>query len=106
MDVLESSGATGWRTVPALVRFKDGEELPGYRVLVVTGSCDNFFEGTLDDVGDRIPGAVFDPARGWDGSDIFWIEARPHFTFLATDRVRRALGSSGITGVVYEDAVD
>ncbi|WP_137294979.1 hypothetical protein [Nocardioides dongxiaopingii] len=102
VQVLEAIGATGWRSVPAHVRFGNGEELPGYQVLVVTGTCGDFFAEADRRRTDR----GVDPFHEWDGSDVFWIGARPQFTFCVTDRVREAFDAAGLDRIEYEDPAD
>ncbi|GAA5154948.1 hypothetical protein GCM10023340_39340 [Nocardioides marinquilinus] len=98
VGVLESIGATGWRSVPATTRFANGDPLTGYHVLVVTGRSGELFGQKRRP--DR-PGV--DPSQGWDGSDVFAPNGRPHFTFCVTHRVREAFDAAGLERVVFRD---
>lgn len=96
-DVLEEVGATGWMSVPVEIRYKNGEELPGYRLVVPTGRCDDF-RIEREDIDDYVP---IDSFPGWDGSDIFWHEATT-MVLLVTDRVKVALEEAGMQRLEFE----
>jgi hypothetical protein len=98
VETLRDVGPTGWHAVPADVRFRNGDRLDGYHVLLVTGACDDFTRGR------REGSTGVDPTPGWDGSDVFWIRDLPNFCFWVTDRVRRAFDRAGLTRVECEAA--
>lgn len=99
VDTLTAVGATGWRAVPAATSYADGTDLPGYHLLVVTGSC-SALKARGAPLGSR-PGNA--PPRGWDGSDVFWLDDRPpQFTFCVTDRIRRVLQDADLTRMTFE----
>lgn len=96
-EVLEEIDATGWVSVPVEIRYKNAEELPGYRMVVATGRCDDF-RIEREDIDDYVP---IDSFPGWDGSDIFWFEAMT-MTLLVTDRVKVALETAGMQRLEFE----
>lgn len=93
---LEEIGATGWATAPVEIHYKNGEELPGYRLMVTTGRCDRFFAKKK-----KHSDKPADPSVGWDGSDLFWFEA-PSLGFVTTDRIKQAIEEAGLTGFTFE----
>jgi len=105
VGVLE--GFSGWRAYPVEVYDKDGELVPGYHGLAMTGRC-----GPIDD--DLSPVMVLPPPvpqgkamphrigirfwpETWDGSDLFMPEGRGWV--LVTQEVRDALTAAKITGI-------
>lgn len=95
-ESLARTGATGWVTAPAAIRYRNGEELPGYRLLVTTGRCADFRIQRSADA----PEARVDVSVGWDGSDVFWWQA-PSRGFLVTDRVKRAIEDAGLQRIEF-----
>lgn len=100
--VLEDIRATGWASTPVEVWFKNGEELPGYRLLVPLGRCSAFGKTFDDETFEVFP---VDPTKGWDGSDVFWPEAESH-SLMVTDRVKQALLTAGMDRLEFEDPTD
>lgn len=97
-ELLEGIHATGWTSVRAEIRYKNGEELAGYRLLATTGRCADFRDSHHDD---DAPEEPVDVSVGWDGSDLFWW--RPAWwSFLVTDRVKRAIEDAGLQRIVFE----
>lgn len=103
VDTLNDMGASGWRSVPIGGRFGNGDPLPGYQILVVTGECGDFMAKAERE--HRETGV--DPSLDWDGSDVFWIRTRPsQFTFCIANRVRKAFEAAGLERIEYEDPKD
>lgn len=107
-------GFTGWATFPATVLGKQGEVIPGYHGLVVTGRS-----GPIDDTRSRpqvcpppVPGGrttrqwfgLFFDEQTWDGSDLFV----PEDTALtvAVERVKRAFEAARITNSEFTPLAD
>lgn len=99
MAVLRDIGATGWASCPAEIRYKNGDPLPGFEMLVVTGHC-----------GD--PRRVFQSERvaelwsDWDGSDLSWIGGEPWYQCVVTERVREALVGAELDRLEWSGAED
>lgn len=100
VDTLRAIDASGWTAATVRITYAGGDELTGYQLLVPTGRCADFrMQKALDDDAEY----PVDPSNGWDGSDVFWREGPPFWTFLATDRVRQALVDAGLERVVVEE---
>ncbi|GAB3260324.1 hypothetical protein GCM10027425_23430 [Alteromonas gracilis] len=103
LDVLDQIGATGWHSRPVTIRYKNGDPLPDFHLLAVTGACDsidlNYDPATrynaYDDVW-RASGIDF--TEGWDGSDLFWSRGLVSNATFATGRVHAAFTDAGLTG--------
>jgi hypothetical protein len=107
VQLLRSHGFTGWSQYEVSVRDKQGQLIPGYSGLAVTGRC-----GNIDDsLGTQVPriypggifpvwkGLLFDPAS-WDGSDFFMPAERVGFVFMV-EEVKRALERAKIKNVHF-----
>ena len=107
VERLTECGATGWKARPVEVTGRDGEPVPGYHRLQVTGRCGPLDERALPRRWSPPPvtggqeayvwvGFAFDPAS-WDGSDVF----RPEGTRLTfvTEKVGRALNRGRLLNV-------
>jgi hypothetical protein len=106
---LREASFTGWTTYPIEIREWNGEPVPGYQGLAVTGRS-----GALDDSLSRIevlpphaPGGEAMPHRigflfppeTWDGSDIFVPEGSS--AVMLTEQVRDALRAIGATNIGF-----
>jgi hypothetical protein len=83
VDLLRSSGFTGWRLVPVELRHKAGDVLSTYHYLCVHGRCGAIDDSRSERMEKRFPGGVFPVLKGlyfdpatWDGSDIFIADRR------------------------------
>lgn len=107
-SVLEDHGFTEWTTFPVEI-VVDGNALPGYEGLAVTGRC-----GAIDDdlserviVPPPVPGGAAMPhfrglcwpPESWDGSDLFMAEN--YSGVFVVERVKDALEAAGITNVAF-----
>ena len=73
IDVLESLGATGYRTFPVTVEYRDGSSIGDFVGLAVLDA---------------------DPSR-----DLYFTHGAQNFDFAATDRVVAALRDAGVTAL-------
>jgi hypothetical protein len=92
-DAFDVSNVTGWTTYDVAVQTKDGETIPGYYGLAITGRCgpirwERSKVVSVEMPGGMIPhfeGVVFDVST-WDGADIF-VATGPGWFVLATAKV-------------------
>ena len=84
MSVLRDVGATGWISCPAEIHYKNGEALPGYEMLVVTGHCGDYHRVFQRE-------RVAELWNDWDGSDLSCVGGDPRWQCVVTDRVYDAL---------------
>lgn len=110
VTVLEKEGFTGWTTYPVFLHQKNGQILPGYSGLSVTGRA-----GPIDPTRSRVeqlppavPGAeivfaevgmYFDP-KTWDGSDFFIPQGTA--AVCVTERVRAVLQKERLTNLHFD----
>lgn len=108
--VLRDEGFSGWTTFPVRVLLRNGEEVPGYHGLAITGRCGPIDDSWCEEVvlPPPAPGGRAQPGiRGlcvspdtWDGTDLF---APPDSMYTWTvDAVRRAAIQAGMTNVRFE----
>ncbi|GAB3260330.1 hypothetical protein GCM10027425_23440 [Alteromonas gracilis] len=103
LDVLDQIGATGWHSHPVTIRYKNGDLLPDFHLLAVTGACDsillNYDPATrYQEFEDDWRACGIDFSEGWDGSDLFFDRGLAGSRFYATDRVHAAFADAGLTG--------
>ena len=104
------SGFTGWQTYAVVIVGRDGERVPGYHGLSVTGRCGRVEWERSERVilpapvpGGRTTGGwrglYFSPSS-WDGSDIFVPNDGSTFV-IVTDEVRAAAEDARLTNVRF-----
>ena len=102
VDLLEEQGFSGWATYPVAVSDEEGQLIPGYFGLSVTGRCGpiDYHRGRLIEIDSPIPrylGLYFDP-DSWDGSDLFFADrGRP---FVVAE-VKEALERAGVRNLTF-----
>jgi len=109
LDIMENEDFTGWRPYAVQVIGKDGEEIPGYSGISITGRC-----GALDpDLSEifmkRFPAREAPMYRGlyfhretWDGSD-FFCPITPGCTYkFITERVQQAFKKAKLRNVMMQ----
>lgn len=107
VQLLRSSGFTGWSLYEVSVRDKQGELAPGYHGLAVVGRCGNLDHSMSIQVPRIRPagifpvwkGLFFDPAS-WDGSDFFMPAQRFGFVFVV-EAVKQAFERAKIRSVGF-----
>jgi hypothetical protein len=108
VKLLRTQGFTGWSLYPVSVRNKQGQPVPGYSGLAVTGRCGNIdpsmsvqvpriFPGGISPV---LKGLLFDPTS-WDGSDFFMPIKRSGYVFVV-EEVKKAFERAKIRNVKFE----
>lgn len=106
VQLLRSHGFTGWSLYEVSVHDKQGQQVPGYSGLAITGRC-----GPIDWAkGIEVPrifpagifpvwkGLFFDPAS-WDGSDLFMPEKSG--SVLVVGEVKKALERAKVRNVDF-----
>jgi len=98
---------TGWSTYEIDLFGKNGEPIPGYHGLSVTGRCGPIDNSMSKKVPKQFPakvstvwqGLYFDPST-WDGSSIFMPEGGWGY-ILITEAVKRALETAKVKNVAF-----
>jgi hypothetical protein len=115
VDVLRSSGATGWSTYPVSVLDKEGTAASGYHGLSVIGRCQSIF---LDAAHSKLvyvdyPMGLGPKYRGlhvmkdtWDGSDIFTCADGQTDFIIVTEKVHTAFLKANVKNVRLESIAD
>jgi hypothetical protein len=107
VQLLRSHGFTGWSLYDVSVRDKQGQLIPGYSGLAITGRCGKI-DYTRTVVVPRVypagifpigKGLLFDP-ESWDGSDLFMPADKVGYKFMV-DRVKKALERAKIRNVSF-----
>jgi hypothetical protein len=108
VDLLRTEGFTGWSLYPVSVRNKQGQSVPGYSGLAVTGRCGNIDPSMSVQVPRIFPGGVFPVVKGllfdpasWDGSDFFMPSKRVGYV-LVVEAVKKAFERAKIRNVKFE----
>lgn len=106
--LLEENKITGWSTYPIEIFGQDGDLLPGYFGLAVTGAvCElDRSRSELIDMPSPVPGGKsYQVYRGlyfnenqWDGSDMFWINRAGK---IVSDKVYRLFKQHKLTNVKF-----
>jgi hypothetical protein len=107
VQLLRSHGFTGWSLYDVTVHGKQGEPIPGYHGLAITGRC-----GEIDwSKGIEEPrvrpagifpvwrGLFFDPAS-WDGSD-FFVPTNGNYVCVV-EAVKKAVKKAKVRNVVFK----
>lgn len=108
VNLLRAHNFTGWSLYPVIVQNKQGQTVPGYNGLAVTGRCGNIdfsksvqvpriFPARISPV---LKGLLFDPAS-WDGSDFFMPARRSGHVFVV-EEVKKAFERAKIRNVSFE----
>jgi hypothetical protein len=107
-DLLREHKITGWKTYPAILYDRKGDEIKGYSIFSVTGrSGDIDWSKSEKFIKDPfVPGGraanmligLYPHMRSWDGSDVFLAEGRG-FIFI-TKRVRDLLVKHKVTNIL------
>jgi len=109
LDILQSEGATGWKTFPLVLVDLKGRAVPGYRGLAITGKAgpplwersQRFIAEPEESWSPRLRmlrGIWFDEGT-WDGSDLFTLKGTCFL--LATDRIVRAMRKARLKGIEW-----
>ena len=106
--ILQEHLVTGWVTYPVAVYDRNGEHLPGYHGLAVTGAecdLDHSRSQIIDKPAPTPTGREYQVYRGlyfpedqWDGADMFWIHG---FGTAVTDKVYRLFRKEKIANVRF-----
>ena len=107
VQLLRSHGFTGWSLYEVSVRDKQGQRVPGYSGLAITGRCGPIdYSRTV--VVPRIrpagifpigKGLLFDP-ESWDGSDLFMPAENVGYKFMV-EEVKKAFERAKIRNVAF-----
>ncbi len=107
VQLLRSHGFTGWSLYDVSVRDKQGQLIPGYSGLAITGRCGKI-DYTRTVVVPRVypagifpigKGLLFDP-ESWDGSDLFTPAGKVGYMFVVED-VKKAFERAKIRNVSF-----
>jgi hypothetical protein len=107
VQLLHSHGFTGWSLYDVSVRDKQGQLIPGYSGLAITGRCGKI-DYTRTVVVPRVypagifpigKGLLFDP-ESWDGSDLFMPAGKVGHK-LMVERVKQAFERAKIKNVAF-----
>jgi hypothetical protein len=107
VQLLRSHGFTGWSLYDVSVRDKQGQLVPGYRGLAVTGRCGHIDNSQSIEVPRIFPagispvwkGLFFDPTS-WDGSGFFMTTPSTGWKFVVED-VKKAFERAKIRNVMF-----
>ena len=108
VQLLRSHGFTGWSLYDVTVRDKQGQQVPGYSGLAITGRCGpidytrtvvvpRIYPGGVFPIG---KGMLFDPAA-WDGSDLFMPAEKGMGYKFMVEPVRKALERAKIRNMTF-----
>ncbi len=108
VQMLRSHGFTGWGLYDLTVHDKQGQPVPGYSGLAVSGRCGNLEQSMSVQVQRICPGGVFpfwkgllfDPST-WDGSDFFMPAGKTGYVFVV-EAVKQAFEKAKIRDVEFE----
>jgi hypothetical protein len=108
VKILRTHGFTGWSLYPVSVRNQQGQPVPGYSGLAVTGRCGNIDPSMSVQVPRIFPGGIFPVLKGllfdpasWDGSDFFMSAQRVGHVFVV-EAVKKAFERAKIRNVKFE----
>jgi len=107
VQLLRSEGLTGWSLYEVSVRDKQGEQVPGYSGLAVTGRCGNLDHSMSVELPRIRPAGIFPVWKGlffdpnsWDGSD-FFMPAQRFGSVFVVDAVKKAFERAKIRNVSF-----
>lgn len=107
VQVLRREGFSGWDTYPAELLGKEGDAIPGYQGLVITGRCGALDNGRSTQLSKVFPGGTFSVWKGlffdeasWDGSDFFMPEGDNGWRFVV-ERVVKAFAEVRVKNVDF-----
>ncbi|MFL5346851.1 MAG: hypothetical protein ACJ8AT_18875 [Hyalangium sp.] len=107
VQLLQSHGFTGWSLYDVSVQDKQGELVPGYHGLAVTGRCGNIDWAKGVEVSRIRPAGIFPVWKGfffdpesWDGSD-FFMPAQTVGYVLMVEEVKKAFERAKIKNVGF-----
>ncbi|HLL04835.1 MAG TPA: hypothetical protein VK539_29890 [Myxococcaceae bacterium] len=107
VNLLRTHGFTGWSLYPVTVQNKQGQMVPGYSGLAVTGRCGNLDHSMSVEVPRIFPAGIFPVWKGllfnpasWDGSDFFMPAQRFSFVFVV-EAVKKVLERAKIRNVKF-----
>ncbi len=108
VQMLRSHGFTGWSLYDITVWDKQGQCVPGYSGLAITGRCGKIDYTRTIEVPRIYPAGIFPVGKGllfepasWDGSDLFMPAERSGFVFLV-EEVKKAFERAKIKNVSFE----
>ncbi|MBN1206945.1 MAG: hypothetical protein JXB05_18825 [Myxococcaceae bacterium] len=107
MQLLRSHGFTGWSLYEVSVRDKQGQLIPGYSGLAITGRCGDIDWSQSIELPRIRPAGIFpvwkgfffDPAS-WDGSDFFMAAGDSGFV-LVVEEVKKAFERAKLRNVGF-----
>ncbi|KFE63497.1 hypothetical protein [Hyalangium minutum] len=107
VHLLRSHSFTGWSLYDVTVHGKQGELLPGYHGLAITGRCGaiDWSKGLAEPkvyparVSTVWKGLFFDPAS-WDGSDLF-VPTNGNYVCVV-EAVKKAVKKAKVRNAVFE----
>jgi hypothetical protein len=107
VQLLRSHGFTGWSLYEVTVRDKQGQLVPGYNGLAITGRCGPIDYSRTVVVPRIRPAGIFPVGKGllfdpdsWDGSDLFMPAENVGFKFMVED-VKKAFERAKIRNVSF-----
>jgi hypothetical protein len=107
VQLLRSHGFTGWSLYDVTVHGKQGEQIPGYHGLAITGRCGEIdWSKGIEEPRVR-PAGIFPVWRGlffdpvsWDGSDLF-VPTNGNYVCVV-EAVKKAIKKAKVRNVVFE----
>ncbi len=107
VHLLRSHGFTGWSLYEVSVHDKQGQLVPGYHGLAVTGRCGDIDWAKGVEVPRILPAGIFPVWKGlffdpesWDGSD-FFMPAQSVGYVLVVEEVKKAFERAKIKNVSF-----
>jgi hypothetical protein len=107
VQLLRSHGFTGWSLYEVSVHDKQGQMIPGYHGLSITGRCGKIDWTKGVEVPRIFPGGIFPVWKGlffdpesWDGSDLFMPSELKGYVFVVED-VKKAFERAKIRNVDF-----
>ncbi|MFL5348308.1 MAG: hypothetical protein ACJ8AT_26230 [Hyalangium sp.] len=107
VQLLRAHGFTGWALYEVSVHDKQGQPVPGYHGLAVTGRCGNIDWAQGIEVPRIFPAGIFPVWKGlffdpdsWDGSDFFIPGERVGYV-LVVEEVKKAFERAKIKNVSF-----
>ena len=108
VQLLRTHGFTGWSLYEVSVHDKQGQLIPGYSGLAITGRCGNVDWSQSVEVPRNHRGGIFPVWKGfffapasWDGSDFFMAAGRSG-SVLVVEAVKKAFERAKVRNVDFE----